>query len=391
MYNVYGLGKRIASFRKRVGLTQEELAEKLNITGQAVSKWENEISFPDVTLLPEIASVLNTTMEKLFGNENAHGTRLDPYAVFPKSKGNNMNLAQVYEGTACYSEKETETVQGEKVFFKDGSHADLRELIVVNKGSGEISFDFNDSLQFLGMDHTHKELHEVYDNISSIDVTLNTADFSVMPSSDQKTTVKASGTAYFIEGLVIEKKDQSLVIQYTKNDQGNRGTGGVNKITVFLGTETGKSIKGTFNGSGEIGFDVPFEQGQLTINGSGDIRIKNMGTFEGRINGSGNISCGSVDTGKIAINGSGDFSCDTCTESFSASINGSGDVTIREGEVRTLNLAVRGSGDVDASSVTTDYADISIAGSGDVVVGHVVKESKEKHSKNSTIRILKRG
>ena len=45
MYNIYGFGRRIASYRKLAGLTQEELAARLNITAQAVSKWENEVCF----------------------------------------------------------------------------------------------------------------------------------------------------------------------------------------------------------------------------------------------------------------------------------------------------------------------------------------------------------
>ena len=48
------LGQRIAYYRKRAGLTQEELAEKCSVTPQAVSKWENDISSPDISLLPTL-------------------------------------------------------------------------------------------------------------------------------------------------------------------------------------------------------------------------------------------------------------------------------------------------------------------------------------------------
>ena len=69
MYNIYGFGRRIASYRKLAGLTQEELAARLNITAQAVSKWENEVCFPEITILPQLAQELNTTIEKLFGGK----------------------------------------------------------------------------------------------------------------------------------------------------------------------------------------------------------------------------------------------------------------------------------------------------------------------------------
>jgi transcriptional regulator with XRE-family HTH domain len=61
------IGKNIAKYRKAKGLTQEELGAKLGVTNQAVSKWESEVSMPDVMLLPEIATALNITLDDLYG------------------------------------------------------------------------------------------------------------------------------------------------------------------------------------------------------------------------------------------------------------------------------------------------------------------------------------
>ena len=61
------IGKNIAKYRKEKGLTQEELGEKLGVTNQAVSKWESEVSMPDVMLLPEIATALNISLDDLYG------------------------------------------------------------------------------------------------------------------------------------------------------------------------------------------------------------------------------------------------------------------------------------------------------------------------------------
>ena len=61
------LGKRIVSHRKRLGLTQDQLAERLGITAQAVSKWENDQSCPDITTLPELARIFGTTTDALLG------------------------------------------------------------------------------------------------------------------------------------------------------------------------------------------------------------------------------------------------------------------------------------------------------------------------------------
>ena len=61
------IGKNIAKYRKAKGFTQEELGAKLGVTNQAVSKWESEVSMPDIMLLPEIATVLNITLDALYG------------------------------------------------------------------------------------------------------------------------------------------------------------------------------------------------------------------------------------------------------------------------------------------------------------------------------------
>lgn len=46
---------RLAELRKRHGITQQELGEILSVSYQTISKWENEISYPDMTLLPQIS------------------------------------------------------------------------------------------------------------------------------------------------------------------------------------------------------------------------------------------------------------------------------------------------------------------------------------------------
>ena len=61
------IGKNIAKYRKAKGFTQEELGAKLGVTNQAVSKWESEVSMPDIMLLPEIANALNITLDDLYG------------------------------------------------------------------------------------------------------------------------------------------------------------------------------------------------------------------------------------------------------------------------------------------------------------------------------------
>lgn len=63
------LGKRIAAHRKRLGLTQDALAEQLGVTAQAVSKWENDQSCPDITMLPKLAAIFSVSTDELLGRE----------------------------------------------------------------------------------------------------------------------------------------------------------------------------------------------------------------------------------------------------------------------------------------------------------------------------------
>jgi transcriptional regulator with XRE-family HTH domain len=63
------LGKRIMQYRKNKGLTQDKLAEALGVTPQAVSKWENDQSCPDISTLPKLAEIFGITTDELLGHE----------------------------------------------------------------------------------------------------------------------------------------------------------------------------------------------------------------------------------------------------------------------------------------------------------------------------------
>lgn len=64
-------GKRILELRQSQGLTQKQLAEKLNVTDKAVSKWERGINYPDLSLMEPLAKVLGTHVADLLGLENS--------------------------------------------------------------------------------------------------------------------------------------------------------------------------------------------------------------------------------------------------------------------------------------------------------------------------------
>ena len=69
-------GQRFSRLRKAKGMTQEVIAEKMNISPQAVSKWENDLSAPDVSLLLPLAELLGVTTDTLLGKEDPAPTRI---------------------------------------------------------------------------------------------------------------------------------------------------------------------------------------------------------------------------------------------------------------------------------------------------------------------------
>ncbi len=65
------LGQRISTLRHKKKLTQDELAEKLGISPQAVSKWENDQTCPDISLLPLLAKILGVSVDELLSGKTA--------------------------------------------------------------------------------------------------------------------------------------------------------------------------------------------------------------------------------------------------------------------------------------------------------------------------------
>lgn len=59
------LGMMVSSLRKEKGMTQLELAEKMRVTDKAVSKWERDLSFPDINSIPKLAEIFEVSVDDL--------------------------------------------------------------------------------------------------------------------------------------------------------------------------------------------------------------------------------------------------------------------------------------------------------------------------------------
>ena len=65
------LGERIVHYRKRQGLSQEQLSQRLGVSRQSVSKWERDLSIPDVASLPKLAEELGISVDELLQAKTA--------------------------------------------------------------------------------------------------------------------------------------------------------------------------------------------------------------------------------------------------------------------------------------------------------------------------------
>ena len=75
------MGEVITQQRKEKGMTQTELAAKMNITDKAVSKWERDLSCPDVNSIPKLAEVLGITVEELLSAKKPDGPKSEAHEV----------------------------------------------------------------------------------------------------------------------------------------------------------------------------------------------------------------------------------------------------------------------------------------------------------------------
>ena len=75
MKNKIRIGECILNYRKQHGLTQGELGVLLGVSTQAVSKWERELCYPDLFLLPTISDLLGVSIDELMGKGKGEGKR----------------------------------------------------------------------------------------------------------------------------------------------------------------------------------------------------------------------------------------------------------------------------------------------------------------------------
>lgn len=205
------IGYFIAKKRKEMGYTQQSLAEMLNISFQAVSKWEKGISTPDILLLPQIASILHTSVDAIVGYSSISKTHYEE-----KYKGE-----EYYWGIApnrlCYEiMKLRPPVKPYKVL--DMGCGEGKDAVFLAKNGYIVSaFDIADTGLRKG-----REL--AYRNHVSID--FFKADINEFEPQDMYDVVLSSGVCHYIKG--------SNRRQLFEKIKAHTLPGGIHTLNVFV-------------------------------------------------------------------------------------------------------------------------------------------------------------
>jgi DNA-binding XRE family transcriptional regulator len=405
-YQAESIGRIIAAKRKENGLTQEGLANLLQITPQAVSKWENGVGLPDVTLIPRIAAALQISVNELFGEPD----RMKKAQLPMEYQG--LAFVATNGQVAVYSSKSVESKDETQVTFSDGSTADLKTQCVVNMGPGEV--------RILEIGHLVTEFVEegwerdtvtmTFAEIHSLNLINSAAcDMEAVYWEGSETVVEAEGSKRFLSRLSVTERDGELILEAKSPSNNNGGERG-SKILVKCPFRGGE--KGTFriSGCGQIKAPISFQHVVLAISGSGTINIADTQTCEigisgsgdvamedareslsVRISGCGNVACTDVRNLDVRIAGCGDVSPMQLFGDVNISISGSGDVCCSGGQVDNLKVNVNGSGDLAAEWLTVENAELNLQGSGSVTLGRIKGKSVERLSKDAKLTVKQRG
>lgn len=423
MLNTKEFGTLIASRRREIGMTQEAFAAMLGITPQAISKWENGVGYPDVTLFPDIARSLDISLEMLFGTQMTDAVQKEPVSVVlappaaiplsPNVPPEHCSLPPVAAGShfICYSDKAL-AERGEDaniVRFTDGSRADLASGEVENFGTGEIRMlpVVNGYADHPQRDNTPQVRAEDFLYFHSVQLLCRgSGEVTVKTSPDEQGHMEARGPVDFLDSVSAFVKDETLTLDIAPNGSGD--TKG-REITIWLPVASGGQLNAHITGCCKVQCEPAFSHTAILINGCGELHGSRTQTMTANVSGCGNIHWGSAEENtSITVSGCGDVTVDYAANPH-VNISGSGEVTLRQVS-GSMSVTVGGSGDVTASGeldtfschldgaatvhgeqLSVSEASITINSTGTVKLGRIRNHSKEKLGQAATLTVDHRG
>lgn len=408
MRELKDFGRFIHDKRKEAGLTQETLAEKLGVSPQAVSKWENGVGYPDITLCADIADALGVSIDELFRDVER---KPEPEVQYPETY-DGMKLISANERFACYSSKVVEAIEAANnmIRFADGSVADMSKRLATVVGEGNIRFVDKNVVASgaLSKGDYYKEL-PFFGNVSVVSGPV-VADIEIKHHKNGLASIKADGTKEFVDAIKYNIADNTLYVNVNVSNDTVESFGNANnRLCIYTPFEDGGWLSLEKKGSGECNISTVFNDTILTILGSGDINARKTHRLTAKIFGSGDISLGGADEcATIEIKGSGDLNMEYCANpdidimgsgdvnidrvsgTVSVDVLGSGDVNI-SGEADKLICEIHGSGDLNGKQLTVTDADITLIGGSDAYVKRIKGTSREDIAENCELIVYQRG
>lgn len=206
------IGKIIYIKRKELGITQQALAETLHVSFQAISKWENGISYPDIELLPILAKTLNISIDSLLGYPSQSVTEYD----------NHYNSKEYYWGLEpnklCYEIMQRKSPAKPYKVLDIGCGEGKDAVFLAKNGYDVIAFDISET----GIQKAKNlaDIHGAKVDLFKADI----KDFRVETDYD---IIFSSGVLHYVP-LVLRQNLIDNLKEHTK-------IGGINVLNVFVG------------------------------------------------------------------------------------------------------------------------------------------------------------
>lgn len=396
MYEVNGIGMRIAEKRKAMGLTQDGLAAKLNISAQAVSKWETGLGFPDLTLLPALATILDTSIDALFGKDEKENTSSNEYAFEQTFEG--MTLITTLNQQAIYATEAPEKLDDGVATFADGSEANLHTGVVINRGKNRIQIveaDVLSAKREAKKDQKEEKMDRLFSRYA-FDLSGRAIVKIEKAKAGDKGGWQADGTESFMQGLTIQESDDtfSVKVKHRKRgrhrglfQQANELEG---NITVFVPADSMPELDVFVRGSTTLQSAIDHVRSRIEINGGASIALKKAGNTHIMVNGAGKLKIDAVDDASIAINGSGNINIKDASGKVECQVNGAGKIALA-GNLDELTVNMNGSGKLKGDDLVVHNLDVDLGGVSVVAIKRLTGESRERLSKMSKLKIGQRG
>ena len=140
------MGKEIRRLREDRGITQEALAEALNVTAQSVSKWERGTSIPDVQMLPQIAVYFGVTIDQLFAMDPGQQMERIENRIYSQGLFSEAEKRQLEQQLTAFAEKPEHEGQAHLLLAKLYNHqAEQYRLLAVQHGKEAVEKTGGDS------------------------------------------------------------------------------------------------------------------------------------------------------------------------------------------------------------------------------------------------------